>query len=240
MKEHERHQLKQNEFAATAARVMAAIQANRDRALLVGIAVVVLAAVAGGYFYWRARVNNRASGELAIAMAIRRAPVTPAPTLPTSTQQSGTFPSEAARHEAALQQFQKTAAEYPNTAAGLTARYHVAVELLSLGRHAEAQTAFQEVANAAGASIYATSARLGVAEALALSGKHDEAIARLTDLAADRDGPLPVDAILMQLARVSAKAGKTEDARAAYKRVVDEFPQSLYAGEARQQLAQLN
>ena len=33
------------------------------------------------------------------------------------------------------------------------------------------------------------------------------------------------------------KAGKTQDARAAFKRVVDEFPDSPYATEAKQQIA---
>ena len=36
------------------------------------------------------------------------------------------------------------------------------------------------------------------------------------------------------------KAGKPQDARAAFKRVVDEFPQSSYSADARQQLALLN
>ena len=48
---------------------------------------------------------------------------------------------------------------------------------------------------------------------------------------------LPVDGVLMELARACLKAGKTQDARAAFKRVVDEFPESSYVAEARQQLA---
>jgi outer membrane protein assembly factor BamD (BamD/ComL family) len=36
------------------------------------------------------------------------------------------------------------------------------------------------------------------------------------------------------------KAGKPQDARAAYKRVVDEFSNSVYAANAKQQLATLN
>jgi predicted negative regulator of RcsB-dependent stress response len=44
----------------------------------------------------------------------------------------------------------------------------------------------------------------------------------------------------MQLAQASVKAGKVDDARAAYKRVIDEFGDSGYATEARQRLAALN
>jgi TolA-binding protein len=80
---------------------------------------------------------------------------------------------------------------------------------------------------------------MGVAEALAAQSKYEQAIQVLTELSGDRNGPLPVDGVLMQLARTCAKAGKTQDARAAYKRIVDEFPESGYVPEARQQLTLL-
>jgi outer membrane protein assembly factor BamD (BamD/ComL family) len=72
------------------------------------------------------------------------------------------------------------------------------------------------------------------------AGKTDEAIKIYTELAAARDSALPVDGLLMELARASQKAGKPQDARAAFKRVVDEFPESTYTADARQQLAALN
>ncbi len=82
-------------------------------------------------------------------------------------------------------------------------------------------------------------ARLGRAESLRYQGKYDDAIKALTDLAAERDGMLPVDGVLMQLAQTCLKAGKTQEARAAFKRVVDEFPDSNYVAEARQQLTNI-
>ena len=80
-------------------------------------------------------------------------------------------------------------------------------------------------------------AQLGRAQALAALGKYDDAIKILTDLSGQRDGALPIDGVLMELAAGLERAGKTQDARAAYKRVVDEFTESSYAGEARQRLA---
>ena len=240
MKSQERHQLKQNEFAQTAARVAGAIQENRQRVGLIAIVVVAIIAIGGGYWYWQRRTNNLAGGEFGIGMAISRAQITPPSTLPSAVQTTGTFSSEAARHEAALKQFEKAATEYPSTAAGIAARYHAGLELLALGKFADAEKSFQQVIDRGGAGIYAPSARLALAETLAQQGKYDDAIKRLTDLAADRDGALPVDGILMQLARTSAKAGKRQDAKAAYKRVVDEFPDSFYANDARQQLTVLN
>jgi TolA-binding protein len=80
-------------------------------------------------------------------------------------------------------------------------------------------------------------AKLGRVEALAGQNKYDDAIKTLTDLSALRDSKLPVDGVLMELARVCRKAGKMQEARAAFKRVVDEFPESGYVSEAKQQLA---
>jgi TolA-binding protein len=41
----------------------------------------------------------------------------------------------------------------------------------------------------------------------------------------------------MQLAQAYQKAGKMQDARATFKRVADEFPQSPFAADARTQVA---
>ena len=58
--------------------------------------------------------------------------------------------------------------------------------------------------------------------------------------AAQRDGVVPVDSVLMELARAYVKAGKPTEARAAFKRVVDEFPESTHVTEARTQMTSLS
>jgi TolA-binding protein len=51
---------------------------------------------------------------------------------------------------------------------------------------------------------------------------------------------LPADGVLMKLAQAYAKAGKPQEARATYQRVVDEFPDSPYVDDARQQISTMN
>jgi TolA-binding protein len=240
MKAQERHHLKQNQVAQTAARVLETFTANRDRIMMISVVVLLVLAIGGGYFYWRKRTNDKAGAMLGIAMAVGQSQIVPAPTVPGATQAPNTFPTERARQEAALKAFQEVAATYPSTDAGLAAQYHAAGALLSLGRLAEAEKAFADVAARTGSSVYVPMARLGRAEALVGQTKYDDAIKTLTDLSADRDGALPIDGVLMELARTCVKAGKKEEARAAFKRVVDEFPESAYSQDARQQLALLN
>jgi TolA-binding protein len=169
------------------------------------------------------------------------ATIAPAPTVPGAKQAPGTFPTEQARAEATLAAFQRVAADFPSTQAGVAAKYHAAGELMSLGRFADATQAFQDVVTRAGSSsIYGPMARLGLAEAKAAAGQYDDAIKAFTDLSAERDSALPVDGVLMQLGRVCLKAGKSDEARAAFRRVVDEFPTSAFAADAEQRLTALN
>ncbi len=239
MKAEQRHHLKQNDFVQTALRLWAAFQASRDRILMMAGAAIVVVAVVGGYVWWQTRTSDRASAMFGRAMATGQAQIAPAPTVPGATQLPGTYPTEDARRAASLQAYQEVALAYPSTAAGLAAKYHSAALLLETGRLAEAEESFRDVAARAGRSIYTPLARLGVAAALSGQTKHDDAIQELTDLSGDRDGALPVDAVLMELARVCLKAGKVPEARAAFKRIVDGFPESPFVAEARRRLAEL-
>jgi TolA-binding protein len=133
--------------------------------------------------------------------------------------------------------FQKVAAEYTSGDTGSAARYYLGTTYLSLGKGADADKAFAEAATMGAGTLYADMAQLGRGQALAAQAKYDEAMKTLTDLSARRDTSVPIDGVLMELARVCRKAGKMQEARAAFKRVADEFPQSSYAGEARQQLS---
>jgi TolA-binding protein len=239
MKAKERRHLKENEFVVTTQRVMLWAQENRDRLTIGGIVLAVVVAIGGGYWYWRQHTNDQADALLGAAMAIEQATIAPAPTVPGAAQTPGTYPSEKARSEAEIAAFQKVVTTYPSTPAALTARYEMAGALMAVGRLADAEQAYRAEISAAGASVYGPMAHLGLAQALLSEGKYDDAIKEYTDLAAARDSMVPVDGVLMQLGHAYVKAGKTADARAAFKRVVDEFPDSGYVTEAKQQLTDL-
>jgi TolA-binding protein len=239
MKAQERHQLKQNELVQTTARVASVLAAHRDRIVVVTAAAVAILVIVGGYLWWRGRTDARAGAMLGRAMAITQAQIAPAPTVPGATQLPNTYPTEQARQAAALQAFQEVAQTYPRAQSGLAARYHAGAMLLEASRLPEAEQAFRDVSANAGSALYGPMAKLGLATALSAQSKHDEAIKILTDLSGDRDGALPQDAVLMELARACLKAGKIPDARAAFKRVVDGFPESSFVAEARQRLTGL-
>jgi TolA-binding protein len=151
-------------------------------------------------------------------------------------QQAGTYQSERAKLEAALPKLMDAANQYPTTDAGIAARYYAAATLASLGRYQEAEQRFQEVVDKAGSKLYGRTARLGVAETQVAQGKYDNAITIYREMSADAKAQLPADGVLMALGRACVQAGRKDEAVRAFTRVVDEFPQSPYAADARREL----
>jgi TolA-binding protein len=240
MKSTERHRLKENEFARTVARAREIMATRSADVAKVVVALVVLAAVVGGYARWRSSRQAKANELLASALATYEMPVVPpqppAPGSPPPVPQPGTFQSQQERLDASLPKFMEAATAHPDSKAGITARFHAASVLAALGKPAEAEARYKEVVDKAGDSIYARTARLGMAEAQVAQGKYDEAIAVYTEVSRDAGSTLPLDSVLMHLGRAYARAGKKDDAVRSFTRVVDEFPQSPYAADARREL----
>jgi TolA-binding protein len=244
MKRIERHRLKENDFVESVARARAAVSEHQQEVTWAVSALVVLLVIGGGLLAWRANRNGKATELLAGALAVAEAPVIPpappAPGSPAPVQQPGTYRSEHDRLEAALPRLLAAADTYPNTDAGLTARYRAAATLAELGRFPEAEQRFKEVVDRAGrSSIYSRTARLGLGEAQLAEGKTDAAIATFRELATEPDSELPLDGVLMQLGRAAMQGGKRDEASRAFTRIVQEFPQSAYVSEAKQRLDEL-
>ena len=172
------------------------------------------------------------------------APPTPpaepgAPPVTPPAPPAGSYPTEKAKLEAAVPKFLAVAEQYPSTDAGLAGRYHLAASLGELGRRADAEKRYQEVIDKDRSGIYGQMARLGLAELQVDGAQYDRAITIYKELTADRDSRLPLDGVLMRLGQAYARAGKTADARQTFTRVVDEFPESQYAPQAKEELSKL-
>jgi outer membrane protein assembly factor BamD (BamD/ComL family) len=149
------------------------------------------------------------------------------------------YATERERAQAALTKFKAAADAYPGTDAGLYARYQEAATWMTLDNPAQAASAYQLVIDRAGSRIYGEMAKLGLAESQARAGQYDQAINTFKELSLRKDGPLPVDAILMQLGRTYLDAGKRQDAQQTFNRIVEEFPESPFNGDAKRELDNL-
>jgi TolA-binding protein len=240
MKSTDRHRLKEDEFTRTVLRARTALEERRRQITQAVVALVVIAVVVGGYFWWRQSRARAANELLASAMAVYDAPVVPvappAPGSPPPVPRPGTYPTEQEKLQAAVPKLQEAADRYPSTHAGLVARFHLAAAEAALGKLAEAAADYQKVIDGAGTSIYGRMARLGLADVQVAQGQYDSAISAYTELSRNADAQLPVDGVLMQLGRAYARAGRNEEAARTFDRVLQEFPDSLYAADARREM----
>jgi TolA-binding protein len=238
MKRTERHHLKENELGRLARQARDTVGTRRRETTVAIAAVVIVGAAVLGYVAWKDRINSRAEAMLAAAITTTETRVG-APVAPGTPGAGPSFATERARSEAALARFKAAADAYPDTDAGIFARYRQAATELELGNAAQAATTYQQVIDRAGDRIYGQMARLGLAEAQTRSGKYDDAINTFKELAQLKDGPLPVDGILMQLGRAYRDAGKKADAQQTFNRIVEEYPESAFSADAKKELDNL-
>ena len=244
MRREERHHLKDNPVARFVAQAQDSM-AGGSRALIGVVALVVVGlAGVGAYTVWQAQQADRAGAQLADALLIVRSEVATPPTDPAEgaddwVQPDGSFPSEAAKLEAAVPQLQAVADAFPGQPAGVTARYELASALVRLERPDEAAEHYQRVIDADPDGLHGRMARLGLAETRVLAGQYDAAVALLEPETEAETPAVPVDALLMRIGRAHELAGQDTDALAAFTRVVDEFPFSVYFPQARQKVDSL-
>ena len=242
MKRSERQHLKENPFADFIFSLREATIGHSRQATAAVIVVAVAAVTVAGFYYWRTRSAANADAALAAAAAVADTPVVPpapAGTPGQSTPSAGTFPTEKARLEAALAKFLDVANGYPSTGAATAAFYEAAGALSALGRLPEAEARYREVMRRDPRGIYGDMAQLGLADVYRGQAQWDKAIEIYQRLSTAADTRIPADGVLLQLARTYAKAGKVEEATRTYTRIVEEFPQSLYAADAREALSAL-
>jgi tetratricopeptide (TPR) repeat protein len=244
MKRTERHHLKENELARTLTAVSEMFVSHKSLIVGVVLAVLVAVGIAAGVNVWRRGSEVQAERLLADAMVTFNAAVVPA----TATQPgevpaaamlgaTGSFATEAAKLTAALPKLRAAAEAYPETAAGITARYHYASSLAALGRYEEAIASFEDVMRrAGGGGLYGRMARMGKADTQLRAGQVEGAIATWEELAASADQELPTDAILMELGRAYKASGQQDEAQNTFNRIISEHPTSLYVAQAKVEL----
>jgi len=247
MKSTERRHLKENELAhsLSAAREFIEPRQKQITTAVIVLAVVVVLVIATVFI--RQRAGSRGEDLLAQAMVALNARVVPAqPGDPTDVPAAatfgatGTFLTEEAKLKAAVPKLKAAADAYPDSVAGITARYHLAGAYASLGQTSDALREFDEVIKRAGNdSLYGRMAKLGRADTQMRANQVDAAIASWKELASQKDTNLPQDAILMELGRAYAQKGNRDEARKTYTELVEQHPDSVYTSEARQELETL-
>jgi tetratricopeptide (TPR) repeat protein len=223
-----RRDLKRNELAETVGKTVDYVSHHRRGATeIVAVAAGIVLLVAG-FFLVRSYRERAAGTALSAGLAALE---TPLASEPAAQGAAKTYPTAAERTREA-ETLLKKAASYGGTAAGRAAKVVLAARI-------EKGTESQEVLNRAardGEAEVAAVAELDAARLLAAQGKTAEAIDRLKRAIESPESPAPKDALLFALAEIYERAGSTEDAKATYRRLVTDYPNSPYRAEAQQRV----
>ena len=245
MKRIERQHLKENKLAIAVVSFQGFLL-EKQRQIVTGLAITLVLLAGFAYnFVLGQQAQSAAQQMFGEAMVVLGSPVQPpipeieaseeAPGTP-AFQAPGTYPTENAKREDALERLQEVVDAYPDTDAGIQAAYHLAGTLAALNNFEEALLAYEVVIERTGESLYGRMARLGKGNTHVLLEQYEPAIEVYSQLLDLSESGVPVDAVLLKLARTYQAAGNANEAQEAFSRIVHEYPASPYSSEARKEM----
>ena len=231
-------QIKEDEFKSAVVHAFDWSKLHSAEVRITAVVAVILAVVLGAVGYFQAEKRKEAEQGFADAVETFSAPVSAPSEAPARGGKS--FATAQEKYTQAAAAFDGLARKFPSRPEGLRARYLAALSRVEIGQYPEAEKALSEIAADRRASALEPAlARLALADMYRRAGQTDKAVAAFRDLAADTTSALPRDAALMSLAGTLEDAKKLAEARASYKRLSEEFPQSVYAPEAQRRADRL-
>jgi len=231
-----RHEMKQDEFASSIGRLTIWVE---DNIRLLGWGAAGAAAVVGlafGGWIWRERGVERAEAAMA---EVEGAFVAPLAGEPTASGAAETFATAAEKYRAVRERAESVIRDHGGTPAAARSRYYRALALLQAGDLSEARRALEEFIASEPDHLVVPLARRAIADIVIRQGSREEGCALLRDLTTVTSPVLPAELVLIDLAGCEAARGERAEATRLYQRVLDEFPESGYASEARSRLQDL-
>lgn len=239
MRAETRHQLKEDRFSKAtleaAEKTVDWTQEHQGKLIAGLVALVVVAAIAYGGWYYINSQDQKASFDLTVAVRTLETPVRPAGT----PEQPGfpSFDSSTARATEARKEFQAIVDKYPSTHSGKVARYFVGLTSAQLANYSAAERNLQEVANSS--DDLASLAKLALASVYAAENKDGQAVDLYKQLS-DKPTMLVSKATAqLELAGFYAAHQKLDDAKKTYEQIEKENPSTEAASLAQQRAAEL-
>lgn len=204
------------------------------------LAVLVLILILAGLY--SAQKYRARSAESAFARATEvfhgavALPETPAPAAGATV----VYKTSAEKFTKAKGMFDEAARDYSSQPAGRRAQYYSALCMIELGQAKEAEEALMKIAARKDqGELEPAMAKLRLAEIVLQSGRAADAKAFYEALGKDPNAGLPKDRIQFGLAESLAAIPDRLAARRAYTELVNRFPQSPYAQDARKKIEEL-
>jgi len=213
--------LKEDELAEKGRELTQWIEENWRLLLQIAAAILIAAALISIWVWNRGRNDHLARASIAVGADLYH-------------QAEAQGFEDPAKLEQSLPHFDQ-ALDRAGAKRARLARYYRGAALYRLGRGDEAIAMLEQVP-AGEADSLSGAARSLLATVLFDNGQADRALAELDELVNAEDPYYPPDQALLQLAGIHLAQGDQDQARLSWQRVLDEFPDSNGAMEARERL----
>ena len=229
MDRQHRHDLKHDKFVDEIGALSVRARANQRLLLAIAGAVVAIAVIAFGIYFYRASREENAQQALASAIEINEASIG-------ETKPEGYtgphFKTEAERTAAAQKAFDDVRAKYSGSDAADVAGLYVARMAVAKGDVKTARTLLEEFVGDHDDNILVGTARFSLYQLRIENGEAAKVAQELEAEVAKTEPVLPGDSLLVLLAQAYEVQGDAAKSKDAYRRITTEFPESPYVVEA--------
>jgi len=233
MKREFKRQIKQDELVSGVQQASRWTATHGSEVKVTAAVVAVVALAAFGVTSYLGHQRSEAERAFSAALETFHSPVAaeqpegfeppPGPVVATSAE----------KNRKAAAEFDEVARKFGSLDTGRRARYYAALSRMELGEYDAAEKPLAELAAQRDGALDSSLARLALADLHRRRGQLDKAIEDYRHLIDDSSFVLPRDHVLLELASTLETAKRPAEAGAAYRRIVEEFPGSVYAPEAR-------
>jgi tetratricopeptide (TPR) repeat protein len=220
-----RHQLKQDRFSRAtidvAEKTVHWSVEHQNKLVVAGIAVLVIAGLALGSWYYLNQQDQKASLEFSQAVRTLDTPVRP-PNMPPQPD-TPSFASSKERATAAHKQFQEIVNQYPHTHAADFAHYFLGLTSADMGDNAAAERELQAVASYRNADLSAL-AKFALASVYRNTNRDKQAIDLYKQIIAKPTVTVSKATAQMELAATYQSANMPLEAKRIYEQIQKENP----------------
>ena len=234
MDRQHRRDLKHDKFVDEIGSLSTRARENQRLLLTITAAVVIVAILAYGIYFYRSTREQKGQQALAKAIETIESPLLPAPGAQPAPDAK--FKTAAERTAAAERQFKDVEASYGGTDAADVGSLYLARMAADKGDLASARTRLQKFVSDHPKDLLVTGARYSLYRLRIDNGEAPQVAQELQAEISKPEPGLPPDSLLALLAHAWDVQGNAEKTKEAYRRIVTEFPDSPYALEAQRRM----
>lgn len=230
MDRQHRRDLKHDKFVDEVGTLSIRARENQRLLLIITCAVVALAVLSYGIYFWRSSREDK--GQVALGKAIEtiESPLVPPPG--GQPVPNAKFKTDAERQAAAEKQFKEVETKFSGTdAADVAGLYLARLEALH-GNTASARKRLEHFADEHPKHLLVGGARFSLYQLRIDAGEAPQVAQELQAQIGKSDSILPSDTLLVLLAHAYDAQGNADKSKETYRRISTEFPDSPYAIEA--------